>query len=105
MNEPMKELSVRPCRVQDVESIDFIMREAWPDEPEWRNPQFWTKEFIKPSGQRFGYVIEQDEVMGFAIYKWNLPLHDHRRSGRYRFQWFFGDFNTDSFQWNQGINI
>ena len=105
---PIRQYTVRPCQVQDTESIDNIMRKAWPDEPEWRNPQFWTKEFIKPSSQRFGFVIEQsrgaskqNEVMGFAMYKWEMPLHGACKSSD---DWFFDDFKTDSFEWNDGFS-
>eukprot|EP01084_Bolivina_argentea_P135647 238994_1 len=67
---------VRPCRVEDTDSIDTLMRNAWPDEPEWRNPQYWTKQFIKPTSERHGYVIDDSKdtlnshVIGFAMYKW-----------------------------------
>jgi len=100
----IKLYTVRPCQVKDTETIVQIMRDAWPDEPEWRNPQFWSKEFIKPSSQRYGYVIEQDDVVGFAMYRWSAPIPDHRKSQRNAFEWFYRDFQTETFAWNDGFS-
>ena len=92
-----------------------------PDEPEWRNPQFWTKQFIKPMSQRFGYVIEQFDdisntnddnkeseqstVIGFAMYKWNRPkLEKPFWQNQYGHDWYIEDFNTKQYQWNNGFN-
>ena len=49
---------VRPCKCTDSEAIDKIMRIPWPHQPEFRNPKYWTKEFLKPKSKTFGMVIE-----------------------------------------------
>eukprot|EP00486_Rosalina_sp_Unknown_P002047 CAMPEP_0201566638 /NCGR_PEP_ID=MMETSP0190_2-20130828/6572_1 /ASSEMBLY_ACC=CAM_ASM_000263 /TAXON_ID=37353 /ORGANISM="Rosalina sp." /LENGTH=466 /DNA_ID=CAMNT_0047985633 /DNA_START=23 /DNA_END=1420 /DNA_ORIENTATION=+ len=121
---------VRPCRVEDTDSIDTIMRKAWPDEPEWRNPQYWTKEFIKPASERYGYVIESytntnmntqsilpstSTIMGFAMYKWSKPISQKPFwQNQYGYKWYIDDFNVDidkdiygksvSYKWKKGFN-
>lgn len=54
--EPIKHFTVRPCQVQDTESIDYIMREAWPDEPEWRKLSITKLHYI----YTISYNIPQD---------------------------------------------
>ena len=92
--------NVRPCRAQDTKSIDAIIRKVWPGEPAWRNSNYWTKQFTKPNSERFGYVIEDNDVVfGCALYMWTKPL---KKQSNCIFKWHQADFTTTSFRWSQG---
>ena len=97
------DFEVRPCRAEDSEKLDEIMRIPWPHQPEFRNPKYWTKEFIKPASKSFGFVIESKkgkEIVGFAMYRWHAPAYYEDNPNGY-WNWWIEDFGI----WRYDINF
>ena len=38
------------------------------------------------------------------MYKWNKPKRESQKSVKNEYEWFYGDFMTETFQWSDGLN-